>query len=930
MDIAALGLSVDSGPAERAVAALRQLPGAARAAAAGADQIAGSAEREARAMTQSTASLNTNARSAQVAGAAMRAANENIQRSGGLARHEMINLWRQLQDVFVSLRSGQSPMTVLVQQGTQIGDVFTSTQGTVRGFASQIASMITPMRLLGLGVLAISAGAYAAYSSWKSFALSLDDAARIAGTTTREMAQLQAAASFKGIGQEDFASGIKSFSTALYEARSGAGELYTLLRDNKTAVGEFSQTFEGVLKLVSRASGDVGMQFSLLRQAGLPANMEWVRLAENIQKAKNEAGAFGGAANDNMVRKAREVDEAWSRFWTNFSFGARQAFVEVTRGLSDLGGEGSAYRQIVDYLSDKLSTAPARYGYRTKVTVTPRPTEQFGPPIPEPRPVDPMAEENSRRLAAESLQLEQQRLQLLGELTTQSEKLRLVEIGIEQARLNPRNKITDDDVARIREYAREQEKLNRLRNAVGILGESATEAERYALRIGELSLALHENKINQEQFNRAVRDANPTFQTLRDSAVSFTQDLIAGLMQGKSLMESLGSSAIKLGNALVSGGINQIAQGNLVTGGLMIGGGFLANLFGQNQQKKEQEQQAQQQLLQQQQQAAQEAARVAQQQADAAANYRYQARSLGIDTSSYAGAMAKLELDIQHERAEAAKVGGAAITAYEQLAQAKRYALEKEWAEKIAQVKLSYEDRIFAATNDNATLAGKLAEYDRKAAQERADAIKTYGQVYVELEQAQAAERGKIIKDALKEQTDYYDGLRKTISDFTSGLQFGNLSTLSPAEQFLAARNQFQTQYGLAIGGDRTAQGGITGVAQTLLEQARNYLGPSVEYGSLVDRITQQLGALPDLAMAADPQVQELQRIGDSGMQTVDQLIAISQQLQQTQAENRALQQQVAALIADGNRQSTRVAELTDKLRLELRQGLESIKIRAA
>ena len=54
-----------------------------------------------------------------------------------LSRYELINLSRQVQDVGVSLASGQSPFTVLVQQGTQIADVFAASQTTVRQFFSQ-------------------------------------------------------------------------------------------------------------------------------------------------------------------------------------------------------------------------------------------------------------------------------------------------------------------------------------------------------------------------------------------------------------------------------------------------------------------------------------------------------------------------------------------------------------------------------------------------------------------------------------------------------------------------------------------------------------------------------------------------------------------------------------------------------------------------
>ena len=55
----------------------------------------------------------------------------------GLARYELINLGRQAQDVGVSLASGQSPFMVLVQQGSQIADVFISSGKSVGSFFSQ-------------------------------------------------------------------------------------------------------------------------------------------------------------------------------------------------------------------------------------------------------------------------------------------------------------------------------------------------------------------------------------------------------------------------------------------------------------------------------------------------------------------------------------------------------------------------------------------------------------------------------------------------------------------------------------------------------------------------------------------------------------------------------------------------------------------------
>lgn len=954
MDIAALGLSVDSAPAERAVVALRQLPAAARQAAAGADQLAGAAEREALAVGQSTAALGANARGAHVAGSAMRAANQNIAQSGGLARHEMINLSRQAQDVFVSLTSGQSPFTVLVQQGTQVGDIFASTRGTLRGFASQIAAMITPMRLLAGGVLALGAAAYAGFSYWKSYALALDDLSRITGTATTELSKLQTAAAIKGVGESDFASGMKRFADAVYEAKAGTNDLAVLLRLNGKTVSDTAGTMGTVANLISRAGSDQ-QRLHILQQAGLPATMEFVRLMRNgaagLARAKEEAAKFGGAVNDEMVAKAREFDEAWNRAWENFGISMRSAVVGGYDLLQQLIEKGREAVGAFDRFTGGRGLSAVGENLLKSGLGTPLSQDvsrMYGTLLGQ---SGAAGVRDATSLAAQNrdLQLTQQRISLLGDLASVTEMVAAKEKELAALR-DQGTRITAEEAKRIAELYRAQLEYARASERIGTLGAAATDTERYAVTIQGLSVRLAEGKISHEDFNRAALEAIPIFSTLKNEMADFAADVIQGFARGEgaakafeSALSGISGQLLRMGSKnLIDEGVGGLAKGLSGILGLgasaagplgavaSLGLGFLGSLFSRNSAKKQAQQQAQQEAAQAAQQAAEEARRKAEQQAETAANYRYQAASLGIDAASYAGAFAKLELDIQKERAEAAKVGGEAITAYEQLAQAKRYALEKEWQDKIAALRLSYEDRIFAALNDTSTLAGKLAEYDRKAAQERADAIKTYGQVYVELEQAQAAERGKIIKDAMREQTDYYDNLRRSITDFTNGLSFSNLSALSPAEQYLAARNQFQEQYQLALSGDRTAQGGITGVAQTLLEQARNYLGPSSQYGDLVSRITSQLGALPDIAMANDPQVQELQSISASSTQMVDVLTAVQSELEQTRAENRALQQQMARLTADGNQRTETVAEEIGKMRNALVLGLQEIKLRAA
>lgn len=568
MDIAALGLSVDSRPIERAVQALRQLPGASQAAASGADKLAGAAEREARAVTQSTASLGANARAAQVAGSAMRAANQNIAQSGGLARHEMINLSRQVQDIGVSLASGQSPFLVLVQQGTQVGDIFATTRGTIRGFAAQIASLITPTRLFVGGIVALGAAAYAGFSYWKSYALALDDLSRVAGLATVELSKLQTAASVRGIGQDDFASGMKRFADAVYEAKAGTNDLATLLRLNGETISDTAGTLDTVANLIQRASNDQ-QRLHILQQAGLPATMEWVRLtrdgADGLRTAKDEAVGLGGAINDQMVKRARDFDEAWDRAWTNFKNNSRNAFVDAASGLSGLT---ESYANLLLRLNPGLSSG-----------LTPNAQIQFRFPSSsemmrqEDRTTDGGPVRDAAWLAQQqrAIQLEQQRIALLGEAATAADRRREVELKLQAADLAG-IKLTEGQSSAIRRRAMEEASLAETQKTLGVLGSAATETERYAARVQELGIALQRGDISQEQFNRALAAAHPLYESLQSAATNFATGFASDLRSGVSAMDALTNATSRLTDSLINIALNKAISSLFSNLGGIFGG----------------------------------------------------------------------------------------------------------------------------------------------------------------------------------------------------------------------------------------------------------------------------------------------------------------------------------------------------------------------
>lgn len=81
--------------------------------------------------------------------------------SAGLQRHETQNLAAQLQDIVVSLQGGQKPLTVFLQQGGQIGQIFSGSGQSLRAFAASIAVGVVEM--LPMIAVVLAAGAAVAF-----------------------------------------------------------------------------------------------------------------------------------------------------------------------------------------------------------------------------------------------------------------------------------------------------------------------------------------------------------------------------------------------------------------------------------------------------------------------------------------------------------------------------------------------------------------------------------------------------------------------------------------------------------------------------------------------------------------------------------------------------------------------------------------------
>lgn len=398
-------------------------------------------------------SLAAFGKGATAAGASLKGVNDNVAGTARQARAEIINLGRQVQDVGVSLASGQSPLMVLVQQGAQIGDIFASSERSVGDFGKKIGAILTPTRLAIGAIGLIAGGSYLALESIKQTEKEFGVLSERTDTAVRSLHAFESAAAFKGIDTSDFLKSMQQFGELTDQAQQGQGSLATLFRANGVAVGNLNDNLLRGAELIRNAGGEAE-KYRLVQQLGLPATREWVHYlsqgSEGLRQAAQGAVQFGGLADEHMVRKAREFDEAWDTGWKNFATNGKLAVLGAKGGLEDirrwanrLGQDlsphmlglrlSNAFDDTGDYSNRAMQGAlEKRAAEKRNGSVTSNPDVQL-----------------------KQLALEQQRIGVLGQLATIQDTVRQSEIRIAQGRLAGVG-ITADEEVRIRSLAEAQ------------------------------------------------------------------------------------------------------------------------------------------------------------------------------------------------------------------------------------------------------------------------------------------------------------------------------------------------------------------------------------------------------------------------------------------------------------------------------------------
>jgi phage-related minor tail protein len=280
--------------------------------------------------------------------------------SAGQATAAMRQLPAQLTDVFTGLASGQSPFTVLIQQGGQLKDSFGGVGNTLRA----LGSVLTPVRLAMAGMAGAVVGLGVAYKLGAAEADEFRRALVLTGNAAgASMGELQAAAAgvARSVGtQAQAAEVIAQLAASGRVAAADVGKLaeaaIRLERVGGPAAQETAKAFAELGKDPVKAS------------AALNESTNYLTLSVHRQiRALAEQGKTAAAASlaqkayaDAVIQRAGELDanlgtieRAW-RTVTNAAKGAWDAMLGV--GRQQTPDEAMAgIRQRIGQLQDRLA-----------------------------------------------------------------------------------------------------------------------------------------------------------------------------------------------------------------------------------------------------------------------------------------------------------------------------------------------------------------------------------------------------------------------------------------------------------------------------------------------------------------------------------------------------------------------------------------------
>jgi hypothetical protein len=289
--------------------------------------------------------------------------------SVGLARHEMINLTRQLNDVGVSLASGMSPLMVLIQQGAQISDVFQSSNASVGAAMRQI---LFNAKAMSIGVVAAFAGIGAAALVNVRHLEKLSDTARALGTNRSALNEFNRQGNLLGVDPAKMNEELLGLAENLRKAQIAGGDLADKLAAiginiksfDLSKPGEFARLFEQVAEKVRNGNNELD-KLNALKLLGLSSEFRKVfdEGGDAIRKFARDSAAAAETSTKPIEEKLRELRTVASNVWKSivetaidYMWQLKQVATQIINAII------AAFKEMSVSMNGYMATARKYYG----------------------------------------------------------------------------------------------------------------------------------------------------------------------------------------------------------------------------------------------------------------------------------------------------------------------------------------------------------------------------------------------------------------------------------------------------------------------------------------------------------------------------------------------------------------------------------------
>lgn len=155
----------------------------------------------------------------------------------------------QLTDIFVSLQGGQQPMTVALQQGGQLKDMFGGIVPAAQALGSTLLKLITPYTALAAAAVAVGVAAYQGHEETERFNRTIRLTGNYAGVTAGGIREMSAAAAQLGGG-------------GLGKARQAVESLVATGQISKETISSLSATMVELQRVSGQSMDDISKDFA--------------------------------------------------------------------------------------------------------------------------------------------------------------------------------------------------------------------------------------------------------------------------------------------------------------------------------------------------------------------------------------------------------------------------------------------------------------------------------------------------------------------------------------------------------------------------------------------------------------------------------------------------------------------------------------------